>query len=78
MSNLPLSEDKFNLILSLLLRDHEFRNKFFKNPEAALKENDITLSDSELTSLRNKAFLRNEKVKQDFKEGLVLCSSSGY
>lgn len=78
MSNLPLSEDKFNLIFSLLIRDQEFRNKFFENPEAALKENNITLNDSELTSLKNNAFFRNEKVKQDFKEGLVLCSSSGY
>lgn len=78
MSNSNLSKENFIVIISLLVRDLEFRKKFFEDPIATLKERNFTLSESELTALKNISFPKDDKVSHSFNEGLVLCSSSGY
>ena len=68
----------FDEIFSLLNCDLDFRREFFENPEIALRNKSISLSDSELTFIKNTRFIKEENVKRDFQDGLVLCSSSGF
>ena len=78
MSKLSLSKSNFNTILTLMADDQVFRKRFFENPEIALNEKNITVDESDLAALKNIFFQKEQKVKPDFNEGLVLCSSSGY
>jgi hypothetical protein len=78
MPDMTLSKDAFNTVNSLLVSDLDFREKFFADPESALREKDIHLSDADLQSVKSIMFSKNLHVGRGFNDGLVLCSSSGY
>lgn len=72
------SPETFDRIFSLLTSDTQFRERFYADPEQAVRDVGISLTPEECDALRSVKPCRDVKEMETFDERLVLTSSSGY
>lgn len=75
---LPLLPETFDKMFGLLMSDAQFKERFYSDPEQAVRDAGISLTFEEPEALRDAELRRRLIEMETFDERLVLCSSAGY